>query len=337
MRLLPVLPEEPLSCLWGKMADEALQQPDACDERAFDRAAAEADRAAAEAADRAGDERAFDRGAAEVDRAAAERAFDRAAAEAERAGLELRRGAEGLVLSDGHMELCADFSRMAPRLRPSNLHRELVVRAAKLKPAGGRGGLTADGRGDLTPGGRDDLTADGWGGPTACERGDLTAGGRGGLTAVDATAGLGEDSLLLAAAGFDIVLYERNPVIAALLRDALERAAGVAELAGAVSRMRLVEADSMQTLPRLDFVPDVVILDPMFPAKQKSAHVKKKLQILQRLEEPCDDEGALLDAAIAAKPRKIVVKRPVKGPLFAERTPSYSISGKAVRYDVIVR
>ena len=43
--------------------------------------------------------------------------------------------------------------------------------------------------------------------------------------AVDATAGLGEDSLLLAAAGFEVTLCEADPVIAVLLEDALTRAA----------------------------------------------------------------------------------------------------------------
>ena len=43
---------------------------------------------------------------------------------------------------------------------------------------------------------------------------------------MDATAGMGEDSFLLAAAGCHVELYESDPVIAALLRDALERAAG---------------------------------------------------------------------------------------------------------------
>ena len=38
--------------------------------------------------------------------------------------------------------------------------------------------------------------------------------------AIDATAGFGEDSLLLAAAGFTVDLYERDCVIAALLKDA---------------------------------------------------------------------------------------------------------------------
>lgn len=43
-----------------------------------------------------------------------------------------------------------------------------------------------------------------------------------------------------------------------------------------------------------------------------------------------------MDAALAAHPRKIVVKRPIKAPVLAGVRPSHSISGKAVRYDVIV-
>ena len=154
--------------------------------------------------------------------------------------------------------------------------------------------------------------------------------------AVDATAGLGEDALLLAAAGFRVVLYERDPVIAALLRDALERAADVPELASAVSRMELREEDSIMALKCLPVLPDVVLLDPMFPERTKSASVKKKFQLLHKLERPCDDESALLGAAMEAKPRKIVVKRPPKGPYLAESKPAYSLAGKAVRYDVYV-
>lgn len=155
-------------------------------------------------------------------------------------------------------------------------------------------------------------------------------------TAVDATAGLGEDSLLLVAAGFTVTLFERDKTIAALLYDALRRAAEVPELADAVARMRLLEGDSVKGLRELDFTPDVVFLDPMFPERRKSAAVKKKLQLIQQLEMPCEDEVALVEAALAARPRKVVVKRPVKGPALAGMKPSYSLTGKAVRYDVIV-
>ncbi len=156
------------------------------------------------------------------------------------------------------------------------------------------------------------------------------------LLAVDATAGLGEDSLLLAAAGWRVILFEYDPVIAALLQDSLERAACVPELADAVSRMELREEDSIMALRGMDPAPDLVLLDPMFPERQKSALVKKKFQLLQQLESPCAEERSLLAAALAACPRKIVIKRPLKGPFLGARNPSYSIKGKAIRYDCIV-
>ena len=157
-----------------------------------------------------------------------------------------------------------------------------------------------------------------------------------GLTAVDATAGLGEDAFLLAAAGFSVRLYERDPVIAALLHDALSRAAAIPDLAAIVGRMELFETDSLTALPQLGFNPDVVLLDPMFPARQKSALIKKKFQLLQQLEQPCTDEDALLHAAIASAPYKIVIKRPLKGAWLADRKPDYSLKGQTIRYDCIV-
>ena len=153
---------------------------------------------------------------------------------------------------------------------------------------------------------------------------------------IDATAGLGEDSLLLAAAGFSVTMFEKDPVIASLLRDALERASNEPQLTKVVSRMRLVEGDSVVGLRELGFAPDVVFLDPMFPERTKSAAVKKKFQLLHLLERPCDNERELLEAALAARPRKVVVKRPPKGPALAGARPSHSLAGKAVRYDVIV-
>ena len=219
--------------------------------------------------------------------------------EAGNAGLTLIEDESGLGIADENMVLRGDFAHLIARMKPANLNRELLVRAAKIK--------------------------------------GLPAGTR--PVAVDATAGLGEDSLLLAAAGFEVWLFERNPVIAALLRDALERALDTPELSDAASHMHVTEDDSITALlqiARQPSKPDVVLLDPMFPAKQKSSAVKKKLQLLQRLEAPCDDEHALLDAALAAHPHKVVIKRPVKGPHLAGRAPSYSLTGKAVRYDCIV-
>lgn len=217
------------------------------------------------------------------------------------AGLDLVEKPEGLTLTDGTLELSVDLTHMLPRLRQGRLQAELLVKAARC-------------RGVEAP------------------------------VAIDATAGFGEDSLLLAAAGFTVELYERDPVIAALLADGLARAAGEPALADAVSRMRLHTGDSLAGMRKLAELiaagespaPDVVYLDPMFPGRTKSAAVKKKFQLLHHLERPCDDEAELLEAAHSVGPRKIVTKRPVKGPLLAGTKPSYQLGGKAVRYDVIV-
>lgn len=159
---------------------------------------------------------------------------------------------------------------------------------------------------------------------------------QGSLTAVDATAGMGEDAFLLAAAGFQVQLYERNSVIALLLYDALRRGARNPDLAPVICRMQLQMEDSITMLPKLTAPPDVVVLDPMFPDRQKSGLIKKKFQLLQQLEQPCAEEKALLDAALSCNPRRIVIKRPSKGPCLAGVKPSYSLKGKSIRYDCIV-
>lgn len=209
------------------------------------------------------------------------------------AGLELRRDEQGLALVGEGLELRGDFTRMLPRLRPANLRRELLVKAAHVK------GVAAP-------------------------------------TAVDATAGLGEDALLLAAAGFEVTLCERDPVIAALLADTLVRATEDARLAEGAARMTLVAGDSIEVLQTLDTAPDVVFLDPMFPERRRRAATNKKLQLFQQLERPCEDEEALMQAALDAHPRKVVVKRPLKGPHLAGVKPSSSLAGKVVRYDIVV-
>ena len=154
--------------------------------------------------------------------------------------------------------------------------------------------------------------------------------------AIDATAGMGEDSILLAASGYEVTMYEQNPVIAALLKDALRRAKKNSVLREAVERMHLIEGNSIELLPEFARQPDLIYLDPMFPARQKSGLINKKLQLIQKLEHPCVEEEALLNAAFAKNPQKIIVKRPLKGKFLAERKPDFSIKGKAIRYDCFV-
>ena len=154
-----------------------------------------------------------------------------------------------------------------------------------------------------------------------------------GRKAIDATAGMGEDAFLLAAQGYEVTLFEQNPVIAVLLKDALRRAKKHPVLKDIASRMNLVQDNSVEGMSKLLDPVDVIYLDPLFPARQKSSLINKKLQLIQKLEPPCSEETDLFDAAISASPSKIIVKRPLKSEFLAGRKPSYTLNGKAIRYD----
>ncbi|MDM1717556.1 class I SAM-dependent methyltransferase, partial [Thiopseudomonas alkaliphila] len=61
---------------------------------------------------------------------------------------------------------------------------------------------------------------------------------------IDATAGLGHDSLLMAHLGASVTLLERHPILFTLLEDAKRQAADDPFLASVVARIQLVFIDS---------------------------------------------------------------------------------------------
>lgn len=157
------------------------------------------------------------------------------------------------------------------------------------------------------------------------------------LRAVDATAGMGEDAFLIAAYGYDVTLYEQNPVIAVLLKDAIRRAKKNPVLKETAARMHVVQGDSIELLPgNMDEI-DVIYLDPMFPGRQKTGLINKKLQLIQKLEPPCSTEEELFEAALNSSASRIIVKRPLKSPNLAGKSPNYMLKGKAIRYDCYVK
>lgn len=154
--------------------------------------------------------------------------------------------------------------------------------------------------------------------------------GRGTRHVVDATAGLGGDSVLLAAR-CEVSAIERHPAVAALLRDGVGRA----ERAGllAAGRITVTTGDARALLPTLAPTADAVFIDPMFPSKRKrSAAVRKELRLLRALVGDDTDANELLAVARACSPR-VIVKRPAYAAPLAAR-PAASYTGKLVRYDV---
>jgi len=179
------------------------------------------------------------------------------------------------------------------------------------------------------------------------------------MSVVDATAGLGRDAMLLAAAGCNVIAIERNPLIAFLLQEARASAEKSDQAALRSAAMNVVFrcADSIEYLscpgdvePR----PDVVYIDPMYSnagaaanapdsgGLKKTAAVKKNAQLLQcidsifssSLETVANQGEKLLNQALQVARQKVVVKRAPRAPWMGECKPSSSVSGKAVRFDI---
>ena len=158
---------------------------------------------------------------------------------------------------------------------------------------------------------------------------------RAALHIVDATAGLGQDAFVLASLGCTVTLFERNPVIHALLADGLARAALNVDCAAIVERMRLLEGSSIEWLARSGTgAADVVYLDPMFPHRDKSALVKKEMQVFRTIVGDDEDSAQLLAAALERARYRVVVKRPRKASAIEGAEPTTRIEGKSSRYDV---
>jgi 16S rRNA (guanine1516-N2)-methyltransferase len=162
---------------------------------------------------------------------------------------------------------------------------------------------------------------------------------------IDATAGLGHDSLLMAYLGADVRLIERHPILFVLLEYTKAQAERDPFLQSVMPRIQLIYADStdyLHGLQQRDEQVDVVYLDPMFPqrdqnhqAQKKQAQVKKQMQLLHMLlpedgEMDLGDELLHLASKIA---KRVIVKRPRHAVYLADQTPDHQWLGDACRFD----
>ena len=162
-----------------------------------------------------------------------------------------------------------------------------------------------------------------------------------GLKILDATAGWGRDAALLASFGAEVLMVERHPVMHALLADALsclnaEISVDDIQKKSTHLKLSLIASDAKSYLQQLspDDYPDVIYIDPMHPTRQKSALVKKDMQIMQQLIGADEDAEALLQVAIHCARQRVVVKWPQRLPPIIP--PNHSVQGKTVRFDVFL-
>ena len=157
------------------------------------------------------------------------------------------------------------------------------------------------------------------------------------LFIVDATAGLGRDSFLLASLGAQVTLIERNEEVHQHLKLGLERAKEENdEYREIISRMTLLHGDSMDIIPTLN--PDVILVDPMHPERKKSALVKKEMRIIRAIVGTDPDAIELMEVALKYAKNRVVLKWPMKADYMRGlKKPSHQITGKSTRYDVFIQ
>jgi 16S rRNA (guanine1516-N2)-methyltransferase len=155
------------------------------------------------------------------------------------------------------------------------------------------------------------------------------------LSVIDCTAGLGRDALVLASLGCVVTMIERSAVLSQMLESAVERAKAVPDLADAIARMTLVSGEAESVLAALETPPDVIYIDPMFPPRDKSALVKREMQLLHTLVGTDEDVFGLLGSAVATGCRRIVVKRP-RGARISGIEPDFVVRGKTTDYVVVL-
>ena len=152
---------------------------------------------------------------------------------------------------------------------------------------------------------------------------------------LDATAGLGRDAFVLACLGCQVELIERNPVVAALLHDGLQRARADIDVAAIVAQITLRQGNAIELMQSWQGQPpQVIYLDPMFPMRNKSAQVKKEMRLFQPLVGGDDDAPLLLAAALELASHRVVVKRPRIAPALEGTKPGYTLQGKSSRFDI---
>jgi len=154
-----------------------------------------------------------------------------------------------------------------------------------------------------------------------------------GDTVLDATAGFGKDALCFCHLGANVIAVEEDDTVFALLEDGVRRAKSDPLFAkNLVSKITLVHANSEKFMANIEEKPQVIYLDPMYPAVEKSAKPKKHMAFLRDILTPTTNIAEMLDAALSCAQKRVVIKRPIGSPVLGKA--HHSFESKMVRFDM---
>ena len=153
---------------------------------------------------------------------------------------------------------------------------------------------------------------------------------------IDATAGLGYDSFILASLGAKVTLIERSQKIHELLQNGIDEGISFGgEIEKIINRMKLLFGDSKDILPKL--TPEVIMIDTMYKDRKKTALVKNNMRLVREIVGPDSDYIELLKVALNCAKNRVVLKQPrYAEPIKEIRKCSHQILGKTIRYDIFM-
>lgn len=162
------------------------------------------------------------------------------------------------------------------------------------------------------------------------------------LRILDCTAGFCRDSLRLAYWGHTVTACERDPHLSQLLVTAYEEARNDNFYKGWIDRLS-IRAEATESFlkknPNLAF--DIIIIDAMFPDEKRKGLPRKDLQDIKALvEDDSDNAEELLKFCLEfpwkEKPKKFLVKRPLKAPSLKIKKASHEYRGRSHRWDLFL-
>ena len=153
---------------------------------------------------------------------------------------------------------------------------------------------------------------------------------------IDATAGLGYDSFILASLGAKVTLIERSQKMYELLQNGINEGISFGgEIEKIINRMELLFGDSKDILPKL--TPEVIMIDTMYKDRKKTALVKNNMRLVREIVGPDSDYIELLKVALNCAKNRVVLKQPrYAEPIKDIKKCSHQIIGKTIRYDIFM-
>lgn len=142
----------------------------------------------------------------------------------------------------------------------------------------------------------------------------------------DATLGFGKDAIHLVSFGCSVLGIERDPLVFALLEDALLRSQEARQY------LQIVHSESLDFLLQKNTQWDCLYIDPMFEDVQSKSQPKKNMAFL-RERQPPQNHAQWVSELIEHGGKRVVVKRPLKGGKL-KLNPTSSMEGKLIRFDI---